>query len=243
MSPTTTSLSSRLPSLPPRRPAAEVMDRPDLDPDLHRAALATLARINALSGAGDQLWRDIAPAVCSGSRVLDLACGGGDVSVALWRRAVRSGVELAVEGLDASPLAVAVAREHADALSAPVRFRVADVITDSLPDGADVVVCSLFLHHLSGEAAIDLLRRCNRAARRRVVIQDLRRCRLGTLLAATVPSLIGRSPVVRVDALCSARAAFTAGEIRGLARRAGLGTVRVRRHWPARMSMSWEPRS
>lgn len=217
------------------------MDRPDLDPDLHRAALAGLARINRLSGVGAAVWKAVAPVARTGVHVLDLACGGGDVTLDLWRRARRAGIGPRIEGLDLSPVAVAVARRRAERLSAPVRFRVGDVMAGSLPE-ADVIVCSLFLHHLSRADAADLLRRADRAASRRVVIEDLRRGRLGSLLAATVPRLLSRSPVVHVDAVLSARAAFTAGELEDLARRAGVRDVRVGRHWPARALMVWDAR-
>lgn len=216
------------------------MDRQDLDPRLHRAALAGLARVNRLSRAGAYVWRQVEPVADSGIAVLDLACGGGDVTLDLWRRAQQAGCDLDVEGLDLSPVAVQAARERAEARSAPVRFRVADVLAGPLPGDPEVIVCSLFLHHLTADQAVDLLRRADAAARRRVVIEDLRRCRWGSLLAATVPRLLSRSPVVHIDARRSARAAFTAAELDDLTRRAGVGRARIRRHWPARLIVSWD---
>lgn len=72
---------------------------------------------------------------------LDLACGRGPVAVWLAQRGLR------VWGLDVSPVAVALARELADAygVAARCRFDVAD-LDDGLPAGppVDVVVCHLF---------------------------------------------------------------------------------------------------
>lgn len=242
MNPTASSSRPSLLPRPPRRRQPEVMDRPDLDADLHRDALAGLARVNRLSLAGRRIWRRLAPVVGDGSAVIDMACGGGDVTVALGRQAARSGLSLDLEGLDVSPVAVEAARARAAAAGIAARFRVADVLQGPLP-ATDVIVCSLFLHHLSEEDAVELLCRAGRAARRRVVIEDLRRCRFGSLLAATVPRLLSRSPVVHVDAVRSARAAFTPAEVRGLLRRAGIGDVRVRECWPARMQLVWDPAS
>src|SRR4051812_815774 len=82
-------------SLSQRRCQPEVMDQPGLCPDHHRAALRGLARLNLFGSAG-VLW----PALAAMAkripgrplRVLDLATGGGDVPLRLWRRARRSGV-------------------------------------------------------------------------------------------------------------------------------------------------------
>lgn len=218
------------------------MDRPDLDPEAHRRALRGLARINALSRTSAAIWKGLAPWVRDDRlRVLDLACGGGDVPVALWKRARRARVGVEIEGRDRSELAVEVARERAEEAGAPLRYRTADVLEDPLPDGADVVMTSLFLHHLDPPEAVELLRRMSGAATRGVLVEDLRRCRWGSLLAAVIPRLVSSSPVVHVDARLSARAAYTVQEVRQLADRAGLAGTRVRRHWPARLQLTGTP--
>jgi hypothetical protein len=53
-----------------------------------------------------------------------------------------------------------------------VRFFVLDALGDALPTGYDVVSCSLFLHHLDGSDAVDLLRRMGAAAGRLVLVDD-----------------------------------------------------------------------
>ena len=69
-----------------RRRQPELMDSPELDPAHHAQALRALARINALSLAAGRLWA-ILRRRSSGSdgpiRVLDVACGGGDVAMAI----------------------------------------------------------------------------------------------------------------------------------------------------------------
>ena len=60
----------------------ELMDQPDLDPNLHVAALNGLRRINSISRSAAILWPSIAEAAREFQpnplRVLDLACGAGD---------------------------------------------------------------------------------------------------------------------------------------------------------------------
>jgi SAM-dependent methyltransferase len=223
-----------------RRP--ELMDSPGLDERRHRRALDALGRINRVSRSAGQLWSEIArrgaiPAEGT-LRVLDLACGGGDVALALEARAWQRGVEAQIEGCDLSLLAVARAREAAARRRSGARFFRADVLRDSVPSGFDVIYCTLFLHHLDEEDAADLLRRMAAAARRMIVVQDLERGFSGFLLAWMGTRLLTRSDVARIDGPLSVRAAFTRDEALALADRAGLD-AEVRRCWPCRFSLSW----
>jgi SAM-dependent methyltransferase len=229
-----------------RRP--ELMDQPGLDPGRHLEALRGLGRINALSRTGAVLWEAIARLAREGAwagtpiQVLDLACGGGDVALALARRATCEGVPLEIAGCDISPRAVDFARRQAEARGAGVRFLVLDALHDDLPVDYDVVSCSLFLHHLDEPDAVALLRRMAAAARRLVLVDDLVRGRAAYWLAWTACRVLSRSPVVHFDGPASVAAAFTIAEARALAARAGLEGAVLTRHWPQRFLLSWSRR-
>jgi hypothetical protein len=81
------------------------------------------------------------------------------------------------------------------------------------------------------------------AARRLIVVNDLSRSRLGYFVAQVACRTITRSDVVRVDGPRSVAAAFRPCEARRLAQRAGLPGARVRRRWPFRFLLTWEPTS
>jgi len=230
-----------------RRRQPELMDGPDLAPAAHDAALAGLARINRWSAAEAALRRRVL-ALLAGPRdargasppsLLDVACGAGDLPIALWLAARRAGLQLEVTALDRSPRAVAHGQAQAGRRGAAVRFLERDACDGRPLPQADVVTCSLFLHHLEAEAAIALLAALGAAARRLLLVADLRRTLAGLLLAATVPRLLSRSPVVHADAPASARAAWSVAELAGLARRAGLAGARVQPIFPQRMLLSW----
>jgi SAM-dependent methyltransferase len=225
----------------PRRRQPEVMDQPGLDPARHAAALRGLGRLNALSASARLLWHPLARLAGSTPhplRVLDLASGGGDVLIRLWRQATRLGVALAMEGCDVSPMAVEFARAAAARAGAPVRFFVHDALACPPGTDYDAVTCSLFLHHLDEAGAVTLLRNMA-AAGRLVLLHDLERGPLGWLLAWGVSRLVTRCDVVHADGPVSVAGAFTAGEVRELARRAGLGGAVVTRHWPCRLRLLW----
>jgi SAM-dependent methyltransferase len=226
-----------------RRREPELMDRPGLDPREHRQALDALGRSHVVSRSAATIWRSVRgvlPGDGRRLRVLDLACGGGRVLVDLARRAARERVPLEARGLDRSPVAL----EYARALAAragvrDVTFAIHDVEREPLPGGFDVLVCSLFLHHLDDDGAVALLRRMREAASRRVVVSDLRRTRLGYLYALVGCRLLSRSHVFHVDGPRSVEAAFTDDEVRQLAARAGLAGARVARRWPQRFLLTW----
>ena len=133
----------------------EIMDDPVLDGGRHEAALRGLSRLNYFSRSAAIIWPPIAALAQQLGRrelrVLDVATGAGDVPVRLWCRAQRAGLHLEIHGVDISPRAVAFAAGRAAAKQAAIHFSVLDVLAGPLPGGCDVVICSLFLHHLTEE--------------------------------------------------------------------------------------------
>jgi len=228
--------------VPDRVREGEVMDRPELDQRLHEQALTGLARLNWLSGSVGLVWPPIAELASQLRRplsVLDLATGGGDVPLRLWRRARRAGVDLEICGADVSPRAVEFARTRARHADAAVRFVELDALDDELPRNFDVVVSSLFLHHLDRAEAVTLLTKMAAAARHLVLVNDLVRSRLGLMAVYVATRLVTTSSVVWGDGPRSVRAAFTLEEARDLATAAGLVGCNVSRRWPCRMLLEW----
>jgi 2-polyprenyl-3-methyl-5-hydroxy-6-metoxy-1,4-benzoquinol methylase len=220
------------------------MDQAGIDVAAHDQALHGLRRINAISGTVGSLFTPIqALAATLGHirplRVLDVACGGGDNTIALAGRCRRNGLAVQVDGCDRSEQAVAIARRHAAGTPLGTSFFKADVLVDALPADYDVMVCSLFLHHLEDADAIELLRRLGQSSRYLVLVNDLIRSPLGYGLAWAGCRLLSRSPIVHFDGPVSVQGAFRMDEALDLAARAGLGGARVHRSWPERFLLSW----
>ena len=222
----------------------ELMDDPALDPDEHRRALGGLARLNRISSAGRSPWRGMADLVRGSNRplsVLDVATGSGDVPIAFARRAKAEGLELDLHGCDLSDVALSQASQRAREAGLSMTCFQHDILAASPPETYDVVTCNLFAHHLDDDGVCLLLRNMAHAARRRVLLCDLRRDRIGLGLAWVFSRLLTRSNVVHVDAIKSVRAAWTPEEMRGLATRAGLDNASISCCFPRRMMLSWEP--
>ena len=107
---------------------------------------------------------------------------------------------------------------------------------------ADIVTCSLFLHHLQEDAVTAVLRNLHACARLGGVVCDLRRSGTGLVLAAAASRLATRSHVVHFDAVTSVRAAFNEVELKKLAIDAGITAPRMERAFPQRMRLSWRRR-
>ena len=224
-----------------RRP--ELMDQPELDAATHAHALSGLARVNWFSRSAAIFWpalrqlaREQQPQPL---RVLDVACGGGDVTVSLAKRARRAGVAIQMAGCDKSDTALQIAHRRATEANESVEFFRHDVLRQPVPARFEVVMCSLFLHHLDETDAVAVLRSMVAAAGRAVLINDLIRSRSGYLLACFGARLLTRSHVVHVDGPLSVAGAFTPSEAMQLCEQAGLTGSTLTRHWPQRFLLSW----
>ncbi|HEX8324765.1 MAG TPA: methyltransferase domain-containing protein [Tepidisphaeraceae bacterium] len=224
------------PWLAPRRLAvAEQMDEPAVDPATLGQALRFIRRINRALGYTrntvrhlDRLTRDLPEG--RPLRVLDVATGSADVPVAVRRWAKRRGRRVSVVGLDLHAATLAYAADYAGPAVPLVR---GDALALPFADGAfDVVMTSMFLHHLPDAMAAGVLREMSRVASHGLIAADLLRHRrayrwiwLMTLLS---------KPMLRHDARVSVKQAFTMKEADALRQAAGLSEARVYRHFAHR---------
>lgn len=220
----------------------ELMDDPALPARAHLSALRGLQRINRISRTTAALWPSIERVLRAQHTVdaslLDVACGGGDVAIALARRARRRGLALQVQACDISDTALQFASEQAGRAGERVQFFRMDVTAEPLPRHYTFITCTLFLHHLGNACIVALLRGLAEACDY-LLVSDLIRGRLGYALAWAGTELLSRSPVVHEDGLRSVRAALTLAEARKLADEAGLHGARFDRQWPQRFLMKW----
>ena len=220
------------------------MDDPDLDAVEHFQALQGLSRLNRVSGSSRIVWKPIRELSqrlgTDRLRILDIGTGAGDVLIGLWKYARRFRLQLELRGTDISERAIRYATESCTAVGADITYSRLDALEDPLPEGYDVTITSLFLHHLSEEDARRLLVKMATATQHLVLVNDLRRCHAGLFLANTAGRLLTRSRVVHADGPRSVRAAFSPVEMRELADRAGLRPAFVTRHWPCRMLCEWQ---
>jgi len=233
------------PSLIERSRTPELMDQPGLPRTQLLSALTGLARVHLVSGTPAQIWKEIrnwaARTDTQTLRVLDIACGGGAVLRNLAKRAEREGFQFSGLGLDINPRAVNFANQHAK-YAGLLRYKVGDALSD-IPGGFNVVICTLFLHHLHEGEAQNVMHRMMNATQGLLVVHDLSRSTLGYLLASVGTRLLSRAHIVHTDGVSSVRGAFTKSEFAKLAAAADLQNFSLRSVWPCRICLCWEKRS
>jgi 2-polyprenyl-3-methyl-5-hydroxy-6-metoxy-1,4-benzoquinol methylase len=216
----------------------EIMDQSGLDTNMHRGALAGLRRLNLASGVCRQMCRLLTAYSqlrgLSRLRVLDIASGGGDVPFGLWQLAKKKGIELRIVGLDVSANACQFATEWCRAANGSIVFEKRDVVREPIPNGFDVVTCSLFLHHLTFDEAANVLSKMAGAGSL-LLANDLNRSATGYILARLACRILTGSPVVRHDGPQSVANAFTQSEMRDVCVAAGLADATIYTAWPCRM--------
>lgn len=230
-----------------RRPALEEMDKPDIDPVALEGALRALVRINAFGNGAGLFWPSIRTLLEAAPRteplrVLDVGCGGGDMSRRLETCARREGYTIQVDGCDINPVAIAMAQRDNAAAGCTGTFFVCNAVTEKIPVHYDVVISSLFLHHLGDNDAVRALRNLGACTRQLLLVSDLMRSRFGLFLVYLATRTLTRSPVVHQDGVTSLRAAYTLPEVRTLLGRAGLEGATLSRRWPERFLAVWRPR-
>jgi len=221
----------------------EIMDDLTLDASCHEKALCGLERINTLSLAAHSFWKPIhSQFVKTGQKpfhVLDIACGGGDITRRLAQKARAEKLPIIFEGCDFNPQAVDYAKRQAQAKSLSVNYFTFDALRDPIPDRFNAVMSSLFLHHLSENEIILFFKNFLASQARLLIISDLKRSWGAWLLASIATRLLSTSPVVHQDGPQSVQGALTPDEALALAHKSGLTTAQVAAAWPMRYLLTY----
>lgn len=220
----------------------ELMDALDLPAEVHQQALLGLARLNRVSGVSGKIYKHLRRLAVARPnrrlRLLDVASGSGDLPIDWAVRAKRDGIDLQIATTDFNETAVEVQLESAKRAGITIDAIQHDCMTETLPSGFDVVISSLFMHHLDRYQASSLLRSMQQATDGSIVVCDLERTRVNLALVALASRGLSRSPIVHHDATVSVRSAFTMSEFETLATEALARPVRIRRLFPCRFLMT-----
>ena len=161
--------------------------------------------------------------------ILDVGAGSGDLL-----RHINQRVDFEQKLLVGMEIGHAAARSiHADGILA-VRS------TGTLPfadHSFDYTFCTLLLHHLSDEAAVDLLREMHRITRRKLFVVDLERSAVSYYLYRALGRVFLQE-FTFYDGSLSIRRSFTRSELRSIGKQAGLEDFTVRNSAVGRLAAS-----
>ena len=226
---------------PARRDAAELMDQPGIGGAELAANLRDIRRVNRYLGGAAVVLRHLPALIADlperhAITILDLATGSADIPVAVVRWARRRDRPIRVIASDVSDAMLSQAARQV-AGCPEITLARHDARRVALPDqSADVVLCSLALHHFAPDEAVLVLREMDRLARHGWIVNDLVRSRLGYGAAWMAAHLTTRNRLTRHDAPLSVLRAYTPNELAGLLRQAGIHDAVIARHRWFRMA-------
>jgi 2-polyprenyl-3-methyl-5-hydroxy-6-metoxy-1,4-benzoquinol methylase len=213
------------------------MDDPTCDVKMLNATYRHFHVVNQFVAGWHRIYeRYLRPHLTSGSSLLDIGCGGGDViqKVATWAR--QDGLELDITGIDPDVRALTYARGRA--FPPNVKFYRASS-SDLLQSGErfDVVISNHVLHHLRNDEVYTLCKDSEQLASKLVLHNDIRRSDVA-YLGFTISKLFFWNSFVTEDGLRSIRRSFTPRELLEI----------IPEHWqvkalfPYRNLLVWEKR-
>lgn len=199
-------------SLAARSPALELMDTEAVGYDEFAECLRDLERINRLTLA----YRPTLAFLEEVARrhpgraltILDAGSGGGDMLRVVARWAARRGVAVVLIGVDLNPFSRQAA-EAATPPGLPIKYVTADIFDYAPERSIDLILSSLFTHHLNEEQLRRFLAWMEQRATLGWCINDLHRHWLPYHFIKHAAPLLSRNRLIRHDAPLSVARAFT----------------------------------
>ena len=210
----------------------ELVDAADL-----AACLRDLAAVNTVTLARGPTVAFMRRAYARGLgrqlSVLDVGCGDGDMLRRLQRWSARSGRRLSLTGVDLNPVTIEAARAATPA-ALGIEYLQGDAFDPALGQ-FDVVLSSLFTHHLPDAEVVRFLVAMEARTRLGWFVNDLHRHAVAYHGFRVLSTLAGWHRFVRHDGPISVARAFRRAEWQALLEQAGLaGVAEVRWHVPFR---------
>ena len=200
----------------------EIMDDFSMEGVLFRDTLDKLEIINRFLGGNSVTIKGLKKLLKNQSKnktitIVDLGCGNGDVLRDVSKFGRKNNYSFKLIGIDANPAAIDYARELSKEYS-ELSFKTIDILSEDFKKQSyNVVLCTLFLHHLKNEELISFLKKTTENATIGVVVNDLHRHKLAYYLFKLIGFFI-KNKMVRQDGLTSVLRAFKRKDLENIAK-------------------------
>ncbi|WP_447556360.1 methyltransferase domain-containing protein [Vreelandella sp. EE22] len=218
------------------------MDEEDISFDEFHDCLVELERINHLTLAYRPTLKWLRPLIEKHADLclLDVASGGGDMLRKIarqWPHRDGEGNGLRLVGVDLNPWSKRSADTWSN--SPAIRYETADIFEFEPDRPIDIVISSLFTHHLTNKQVVEFLRWMDRRASKGWFINDLHRHPVPYYFIKNATALFSGNRLVRNDAALSVARGFTVSDWRRLIDEAGLkGHVHIQWFFPFRLCVA-----
>lgn len=232
-----------MPDFSQRSTERELMDESDITFAEFHHCLRSLETINHLTLAYRptlhwlRQWTHSSKAFT----LLDAGSGGGDMLRQIAKRipSAPERQEISLIGVDLNPWS----KKSADLMSQSslIENKTANIFNFDPERKLDIIVCSLFTHHLTDEQIVDFVKWIDHRAQKGWFINDLHRHPLPYYFIKAATALFSRNRLIRNDAAVSVARSFTTADWRRLLRAADIGErARIRWYFPFRICISCE---
>jgi SAM-dependent methyltransferase len=224
-----------------RAELSELMDQP-CSREVLRHCLRDLARVNRWFFAYRPILHWLDSLNLSNNRpfhILDVGCGYGDTLRRIEQWAIECNLPVALTGCDLNSDSIAIAREATPARSR-IRWIASNVFALETSRPIDVILSSLFTHHLSENEIIRFLGWMEGTARIGWFVNDLSRASIPYRLFKAFAKVANLHPFVQHDGPVSIARAFVPGDWLRMCTAAGLNQcdVNIQGFTPARLCVS-----
>ncbi len=208
----------------------------------YRPTLAFLARARRRAARQGLVFTDDRPL-----RILDVGSGGGDTLCQIRRWAAIRRLPVHLTGVDLNPHSAVLAREtEARTRSrsprlrgAPITWITADALSLTAPEPPDLILSSLFMHHLEDAEIVRVLRWQHATAALGWFVNDLARSPGAARLFTLLGTLLRWHPYCLYDGPVSLRRSFRPADWHTLLAQAGIATATLIPSRPARLCLEY----
>lgn len=220
-----------------RSRAKELLDMPAVPTSSLFQNLKELNIINRLLGGHRTTLSGIRKLITDKNktyRILDVGCGGGDTLLSIAHWAKKNNYKVQLTGIDIMPEAIDYAREACSVIG-NTRFFISDYRKMNFKPGEyDIVVTSLFCHHLYDDDLDTFLEKFSNAASLGVIINDLHRHPLAYYSIKYLTKIFSGSHMVKNDAPLSVSKGFKRKELAGVIQKMNIGSFKIQWFWAFR---------
>ncbi len=212
----------------------ELLDELDIPKDLLNKNLQELDILNRLTGGHSISLKGIAQLITDRDRIyeiVDLGCGSGDSLRAIADWAKKNKFKVSLTGVDMNSDAIAYLDRHCSRYPEIKGFTGDYMDYLNQAKNVDIVLCSLFCHHLSDREIRTLFSCLKNQARIGFVINDLKRGPLAYYCAWLFPRLLNGTKLSRNDGPISVLRGFRSKELKSLLSQSGIKSYAISEEW------------
>lgn len=167
-------------------------------------------------------------------RIIDVGCGNGTILKEVAELGRKRGEKLELVGIDANKHAMDIARKNL-AEYPEVSFKAMDVFSKEFKaQEADIILCTLTLHHFSDEEIKELMTTFTSMAGLGVVVNDLQRSRSAYYLFQAFCAAFGLSEINKKDGLTSILRSFKRSDLEKYGNHLNVSRQEINRKWAFR---------